>query len=214
MNKFNPMGGCPLKKTAMFGIMLVIVLTAGCTWPQENSAQQDASNIVTSSPLHDVKGYSGSDPASVDETIVFTESVNDSSQGYVKYSVRLTLLEVLRGTAAYEKMRQSNPYYMINIQEDREFMLARFKYELTDTSIAGASRLVNRDSFAIYRDGRFDQEDNTYIIGATPDLYGKIKKGQAVDGWFAFTVPKNSPSPLIVYRGTSTGSDGIWFKTA
>jgi hypothetical protein len=76
-----------------------------------------------------------------------------------------------------------------------------------------AYRLVNRDSFGIYRDGNFDAEDNRYIIGATPDFYGKAKKGDTVDGWFSFTVPKDGSWPLVVYGRTSSGSGGIWFKT-
>jgi hypothetical protein len=202
-----------LKKIFLPGILMVVLLTAGCAGPHDNSAQPGASQTGVIVPAMVGTGLSKSAPASIDEPIAFTERANDTGQGYADYSARLTLLEVLRGNAAYDKIKQSYPYNLINIQQDREFMVTRFKYELTDTSVAGASRLVNRDSFAVYRDGKFDAEDNRYIIGATPDFYGRVIKGGSVDGWIAFTVPKDASWPLIVYGSTNAGSGGIWFKT-
>lgn len=186
---------------------------AGCAGPQEHDAQPAASQSGMIAPTFGGVGLSKSTPAAINETIAFTERVNDSGQGFADYSARLTLLEVLRGGAAYDKIKQSYPYNLINIQQDREFMVVRFKYELTDTSAAGVSRIVNRDSFKIYRDGKFDAEDNRYIIGATPDFYGRVTRGGSVDGWIAFTVPKDASWPLIVYGNVDAGSGGIWFKT-
>lgn len=202
-----------MKKIFVFVVLVFLLLTAGCAGPQEHSAQPGASRAGIIAPAFGGNGFSKSAPSSVNETVSFIERANDSGQGDTDYSARLTLLDVLRGTAAYDKMRQSNPYYMIDIQPDREFIAARFKYELTDTSRSGVPRLVNRDSFAIYRDGQFDTEDNKYIMGVTPDFYGKAKKGDVVDGWITFTVPKGASWPLIVYGKASAGSDGIWFKT-
>ncbi len=202
-----------MKNVYMLGIVMVVLLTAGCTGSLENSAQPDASRSGVITRASGGAGFSKSAPASVNEAIAFTERVNDSGQGYADYSARLTLLEVLKGNAAYEKIRQSYPYNLINIQQDREFMVVRFKYELADTSVAGASRLVNRDSFDIYRDGKFDTEDNRYIIGVMPDFYGRVTRGGSVDGWIAFTVPKDASWPMIVYENANAGSGGIWFKT-
>lgn len=193
--------------------MMVVLLTAGCAGPHDNSAQPTANTAGVISPAMGGTGFSMTAPASIAETIAFTERANDTGQGYADYSARLTLLEVLRGNAAYDKIKQSYPYNLINIQQDREFMVARFKYELSDVSAGGVSRLVNRDSFKIFRDGKFDAEDNRYIIGATPDFYGRVTRGGYVDGWIAFTVPKDASWPLIVYKGSEKGSDGIWFKT-
>lgn len=202
-----------MKNIFMLGIVMVVLLTAGCAGPQDNSAQPGAGQSGVITPASGGMGFSQAAPAHIGETIALTERVNDSGQGYADYSARLTLLEVLRGDAAYEKIRQSYPYNLINIQQDREFMVVRFKYELTDTSVAGVSRLVNRDSFAICRDGKFDSEDNRYIIGATPDFYGRVTKGGSVDGWIAFTVPKDASWPRIAYGSANSGSGGIWFET-
>ena len=199
-----------MKKLLLFGAVLVMLLVAGCTGQQQNGTQQ---TTVTPAPLTYAKGFSMTDPAAANDTVTFTEHVNDSGQGPADYTARLTLLEVLRGTAAYDKITKSYPAYLINIQPDREFMAVHFRYELTATSKSGISRLVNRDSFAIYRDGKADPEDNKYIIGATPDLYGKAKSGDVVDGWFAFTVPKGASWPMVVYGKQSAGSGGIWFRT-
>lgn len=200
-----------MKRLLLIGLLMAVLLTAGCAGKNEN-AQPGASQTAIQAPLLGGTGFSMADPAPANYTVTFTENVNDSGQGIVAYSGRLTLEEILRGTAAYNKIKQSYPFNLINIQPDREFMLVRFRYELADTSIPGASRLVNRGSFAIYRDGRLDADDNTYIIGATPDFYGKVQKDGIVDGWFAFTVPRNASWPLVVYGKDSAGS-GIWFKT-
>lgn len=201
-----------MKRSLLIGLLMAMLLTSGCASSLDDT-QPRASQDAIAAALFGGTGLSASDPAPVNYTVTFTENVNDSGQGVASYSGRLTLEEVLRGTAAYDKIRQSYPFNLINIQQDREFMVVRFKYELIDVSVPGASRLVNRDSFAIYREGRADAEDNKYIIGATPDLYGKVKKGGSVDGWFAFTVPKGASWPLVVYGPASAGNGGIWFKT-
>jgi hypothetical protein len=194
-----------LKRLLFFGILLALICVAGCSSPQVSVPKGE---II----LHAVPGFSKSDPAPANTAVDFTEALNDSGQGNAKYTGRLTMLDVLRGAAAMDKMKHDNPYYFIDIQSDREFLVARFKYELLDTSPYGVTRLVNRDSFRIYRDGKFDTEDNKLIMGPTPDLYGKVKKGGAVDGWIVFTVPEGASSPLIVYGESTAGSDGIWFK--
>jgi hypothetical protein len=203
-----------VKRILLFGILPVLLLVVGCTGLQVNNAQPSG-GIISPPPtfLGAQQGFSSSNPAAMGDTVVFDEMVNDSGQGPAKYSGRLTLSEVLRGAPALEKIKHDYPFHLVNIQTDREFMLARFKYELIDTDPTGFSRLVNRDSFEIYRNNAFDPEDNTYIIGALPDFYGRVDKGGVVDGWIAFTVPKTASGPLIVFGRSSAGTGGIWFKT-
>jgi hypothetical protein len=202
-----------MKSMILFGILIAMCLAAGCIGQQIDAAPSTGGIVTTSPLLPGAPGFSRSDSASINTMVAFHEIANDSGQGSAEYSAQLTLLDVLRGAAALEKIRHDYPSYLINIQSDREFMLARFKYELTDTSPPGFSRLVNRASFEIYRNG-FDPDDNTYIIGASPDFYGRVKKGGVVDGWIAFTVPKAASGPLIVYGRSSDGSGGIWFTTS
>lgn len=187
-----------------------MLLTAGCSSPRANDTPSAGS---IAAPAPGSQGFSTSNPASINTTVVFDEAVNDSGQGYADYNVRLTLLEVLRGFAALEKMKRDIPYYIVSIPADREFLLARFKYELIETDPPGVSRLVNRGPFEVYRNNGFDPDDNKYILGPLPDFYRKINKGGAVEGWIAFTIPKDASSPLILYNRYSAGTGGIWFKT-
>jgi hypothetical protein len=204
-----------VKRILLFGMLSALLLGAGCTGLQVNNAQPSVGIISPPPAIPGAQqGFSSSNPAAMGDTVVFDEVANDSGQGNADYSAKLTLLEVLRGPAALDKIRRSYPSYLINIQNDREFMLARFKYELIDTDPPRFSRLVNRGSFEIYRYGAFDPEDNSFIIGATPDFYGKANKGDVVDGWISFTVPKAASSPLIVFGRSSVGAGGVWFKTS
>jgi hypothetical protein len=187
--------------------LTAMLLVTGCSSPQTNNTPP------TGSIASPAQGFSQSNPASINTTVVFVEAVNDSGQGFADYAVRLTLLQVLRGPAAMEKMKHDIPYFMVNIAEGREFLLARFKYELIETDPPGASRLVNRGPFEVYRDNTFDPEDNKYVLGPLPDFYGKVKKGGSVDGWIVFSVPKDASRPLIVYDRYSTGTSSIWFMT-
>ncbi len=204
-----------MKRILLFGILPVLLLVVGCTGLQVNNAQPSG-GIISPPPaiLGAQQGFSSSNPAAMGNTVVFDEMANDSGQGNAYYSAKLTLLEVLRGPAALDMIQHSYPTYLINIQNDREFMLARFKYELIDTNPSRFSRLVNRGSFEIYRNGAFDPDDNSFIIGVTPDFYGRVKKGEVVDGWISFTVPKTASSPLIVFGRSSVGTGGVWFKTS
>jgi hypothetical protein len=201
-----------LKRLLLFIVLIAFLSAAGCVVPQINNPSSGGGLIF--SPVPNTSGFSKYAPAPMNTTVTFHEAVNDSGQGMADYSGRLTLLEVLRGAAAMDKMKHDNPYYLVSIQPGREFLAARFKYELIDTNPPGYLRLVNRDSFSIYRSGQFDTEDNKLIMGPTPDLYGKARKGGTVDGWIVFTVPEDAPGPLIVYGRQTAGNGGIWFKAS
>jgi hypothetical protein len=188
-----------------------MLLAVGCTGPRTNNTSPEGSIVVSSAPVPGAPGFSKSDPASVNTTVAFNEAVNDSGQGNTDYSVRLTLLEALRGEAAMDKMRHDVPYYIVSIPAEREFLLVRFKYELVNTNTPGVTRLVNRGPLEVYRNNEANADDNKYVLGPLPDFYGKINRGEAVDGWIAFTIPKDAPGPLIVY-GRSNADAGIWFK--
>ena len=193
-------------------ILSLALLAAGCTGPQVNNTQAPANTATTLAMAPGPQGFSSSDPAPANTTVTFTEDVNDSGQGNAQYSVKLTLEEVLRGNAAMQKMTQDVPFYMVKVPNDREYLLVRFNYQLADTSPPGVSRLVNRNAFKLYNDGNVNSNDNEYVLGPLPDFYGNITAGGSVDGWIAYTVPKNASELLIGYGMARAGNGGIWFK--
>ncbi len=200
-----------LKRMLFLVILVVMLLVAGCAGQQGGPS---AGNPASSAPGQSGPGFSKADPAPINSAVAFHEAVNDSGQGTADYSVRLTLVEVLRGSAAAEKMVHDIPFFIVNNPPDREFLLAHFKYELSDASPSGFSRLVNRNPFEISINGNIDPDNNKFILGPKPDFYGKIQRGGVVDGWIAYTIPKDARGPLIVYGRNFVGTDGIWFKTS
>jgi hypothetical protein len=200
-------------KRALFLIILSLTLVAsGCAGQQVTTPRTPASTVTAIAVAPVPPGFSSSNPVPANTTVAFTESVNDSGQGNAQYSVKLTLEEVLSGNAAMQKMTQDIPFYIVNIPNDREFLLVRFNYSLMGTSPSGVSRLVDRNPFELYNGGSISPADNEYILGPTPDFYGNIGTGGSVDGWIAYTIPKNASDVLLVYGRTFAGNGGIWFK--
>jgi len=199
-------------KRALFLIILSLALVAsGCAGQQVTTPRVPASTATAIAVAPVPTGFSSSNPVQANTTVAFTETVNDSGQGNAQYSVKLTLEEVLRGNAAMQKMTQDIPFYIVTIPNDREFLLVRFNYKLIGASPSGVSRLVDRNLFELYNDGSISPADNEYILGPTPDFYGNIGAGGSVDGWIAYTIPKNASDVLLVYGRTFAGNGGIWF---
>lgn len=118
---------------------------------------------------------------------------------------QFTVLEVLRGAAAWERLQQvdpTNPPPAAGF----EYLLARVRIAGTDSGAARIPYPVQADHFRI-----FDAANQPYPTPAArpprPALIGqKVYPGDVREGWLMFTIAKDDQRPELFFFS------GLWFQ--
>jgi hypothetical protein len=122
------------------------------------------------------------------------------------HSVRIALLEVQRGSSAWERILEADKSAQPP-ESGFEYLIARVRLEYDPGGAGGTlAYTVKPDDFKIYSD-----DDREYgrppVKPPKPELIGRILfSGDLHEGWLCFKVAKTDRNPLLFFYG------GMWFQ--
>jgi len=122
------------------------------------------------------------------------------------HSVKVTLLEVLRGNQAWDRLKETDSSTHPP-SDGFEYLLARIRMEYDPNGAEGnLAYTVDRNDFKLYSDN-----DGVYQLPAVqppkPEMIGQIfYPGDSREGWIPFQVAVDDPNPLLFFFG------GMWFQ--
>ena len=121
------------------------------------------------------------------------------------HSVRVTVLKVLRGDAAWERILEADESAQPP-ESGFEYLIARVKLEYDPDGTGGTlTYSVKPDDFKIY-----SEEDREYepppVKAPKPELSHTFYSGDIHEGWLCFKVAGTDRKPLLFFYG------GMWFQ--
>ncbi len=122
------------------------------------------------------------------------------------HSVRITLLQVLRGNSAWERILEADESAQPP-EGGFEYLIARVRLEYDPSGAGGTlTYSVRPDDFRIY--SKDDREyDRPLVEPPTPELIGRtFYSGDLHEGWLCFKVAETDRKPLLFFYG------GMWFQ--
>ncbi|WP_308638975.1 stalk domain-containing protein [Paenibacillus silvisoli] len=149
-------------------------------------------------------GLSRSKPAPLGTEVNF--KVDDYSD---KYTVAVTLEEVIRGDEAWRMISNEN---MFNdpAPEGFEYMLAKINVKIVSNLDSDASVRINRRDFTLVSSQGKDYELHSVV---TPEeLDGNLYVSASASGYASFVVKKDDQNPLIAFGRKYDGTGGVWLK--
>jgi len=143
-------------------------------------------------------------PAPIEMPIIYNVT-NDLFYG--DYSAKITVLQIIRGTQAWDMIRDAN---MFNDppQAGYEYILAKIRFEYLWNSDINQDIDISQFSFdAFSKDGV--EYDSPIVVTPDPQLDKTMYPGGKTEGWGAYQVAIDDNYPLLVYDQTYGGA---WFK--
>ena len=122
------------------------------------------------------------------------------------HSVRITILEVLRGSSAWERILEADESAQPP-ESGFEYLIARVKLEYDPDGGGGMQTYsVEPDHFRIYSED--DREyDRPPVKPPKPELISRtFYSGDLHIGWLCFKVAETDRKPLLFFYG------GMWFQ--
>jgi hypothetical protein len=160
-------------------------------------------------------GYSPLSPAQVGTRL---EAVIECGFGYrphEKYDVKLTLLEVLRGDRALERIKAASASNKPP-NAGLEYILVHIRFEFYAKGAPGdcVHELRGEEFTAFSADGQ--QYEAAMITPPQPGLSAKLHSGDSFDGWLAFQAPQGGNKALLRFVasvGSAVEQGGqVWFQ--
>jgi hypothetical protein len=142
------------------------------------------------------------------ECVIDVAGAGNSAYGTRElYGVKISVLEVLRGDEAWERIRAADSS---NKPPDPglEYVLAlvRFEYFNTTGSTVNLPYTVNKGDFKTYS-GEDQEYEQPSIVPPQPGLIGAVfYPGTSQEGWIPFRVATGDEKPLMFFFG------GLWFR--
>ena len=161
-----------------------------------------------------VPGSSHLSAAEVGETIKTTIERGDAYSAPEIYDVEITLLEVVRGEDAWERIKAQG----VSSETPKagfEYVLARigFRYSRRGKGLGDeAYKLTEGQFIAVSADGQEEYEIPSVLQQPQPQLVDTLfHSGESREGWILMQVPEDEKKPLLVYKREHVeGVYGIW----
>jgi hypothetical protein len=147
------------------------------------------------------RGMSPSSPASIGTP------VNSTLELGAAYDVKVTVLEVVRGKEALERIKAASASNKPP-KAGHEFILARVAFELQARGAPADRTFELGRPFqfaALSADGR--EYEAVSPVAPKPELGGKVlRSGDKFDGWVAFQVQQGDGKPIMAFDPASGGA--------
>lgn len=127
-------------------------------------------------------------------------------------TAQITLLEVVKGEEANQRLKQLNEYYEQTNPATDDFLLAKFRLEIVSPK-SDEKYTVNRHDFKASNDAGTKLYEPSYVT-LDPGLDGEVSGDKPIEGWIVLESGKADAAPMIAYDSGVDASGGIWFKTA
>lgn len=173
--------------------------------PVEWNAELNQAEVGSSAPVVQENEYSRANPAPINtmQTYVKNKKYSDSN-----YSAAIKVLEVTRGTEAYELLK-SQYDGTEKAQEGYEYIVVKVAFSLL-TSQDDKSVLATASEFDFYSEN--DEEYRDYsLVYMEKRLSQNLFVGGNAEGYLVQKVKRNDKTKLA-YGLDYDGTGGIWFK--
>ncbi len=143
-------------------------------------------------------------PAPIGTSLIY--NVTDSWL-YGDYSVKITVLQVIRGSQAWQMIHDAN---MFNDPPEQgyEYILAKIRFEYLWNSDPNQDIDISQYSFDVFSEDGV-KYDEPIIVAPDPQLSTTLYPGGIKEGWGAYQVAIDDEHPLLVYDQIH---GGVWFK--
>ncbi len=162
------------------------------------------------------QGMSPTSPARIGVPVQSEVQCGDSAVSLEPYDVKIVLLQTVRGNEAWDRIKADNA----SSQPPKagfDYILARVAFELKARGAPGDK------SFELGRPLQFtasSTDGREYAAPAIsppkPELSGKARSGNKVEGWLVFLVEQRDNKPLMVFDPASGGAmlrgKVLWFQ--
>jgi hypothetical protein len=168
-----------------------------------------AASIMVAASLNPISAQTpGSSPSTPASTGVTLTGIVECGRGYTShelYDMKITLIEVVRGGAAWKRIREASPS---NKAADPgfEYVLARVRFEYYARGTPGLCihQLSPQQFSSCSSDGQDYQIAD--VVMPKPELRKDMKSGETVEGWIAFSVSQQDKAPLMTYSADQGGA--------
>lgn len=152
-------------------------------------------------------GKSHKEPAPVKTpvvSIVEIGSVNSSN-----YDVTITVLEVIRGVAAAERLKVVDAS-LKPAPAGFEYLLARVRFELRGRAVSdrGAFQVGVSPAEWLAHSATLVPYAPISVTVPQPALKGSVRAGATLEGWLAFSVEQKESRPVMVFDPSGGGGMG------
>jgi hypothetical protein len=133
------------------------------------------------------------------------------------YDIAITVLETVRGEKAMASLKAAGPDNKMPPQ-GFEYVLARVKFELKGRYVSDNLTLAIGDEplqwVALSSD--LIEYPGVSVTVPKPQLVGRVKSGDSLEGWVAFAVDRKDSKPVMVFDPDTGGATGrgrtLFFK--
>ncbi len=134
------------------------------------------------------------------------------------YDITITVLEAVRGKEAMDRLKEANPDAK-GPAAGSEYALARVKFELKGRYVSDTIPMdIGKDPLQWISLSGTDLTENerVSVTAPKPALEGRVKPGESIEGWLAFSVKQNDSKPIMVFDPDTGGATGrgrtLFFK--
>mgnify|MGYP001065928938 CR=1 FL=1 len=156
-------------------------------------------------------GCSRSNPIGLNSPLSVWVGTTGSSSYYENdYEVRITLLNMIRGNAAWQLIHEAN---MFNDPPESgfEYILAKVRFEYLTGPTPDTAYDVSPVWFdAVSSDGK--EYDRASVVQPDPSVATSLYPGAAHEGWVTFQVAKSDAKPVMTFGRKYDGTGGTWFR--
>ncbi|CQR51494.1 hypothetical protein [Paenibacillus riograndensis] len=165
-------------------------------------------SATTAPSTNDTGQSSRTKPAAIGSTQSFTV---DSA--LKKYTGQVSITQIIRGDEAWKMISEANSLNS-PAKDGYEYILAKANVKIISNkkSTDAAVDVWNGD-FKLVSSSGTDYDYLMSIVLPEPNIDAKVYAGSSKEGWVAFQVKKDDPSPVISFARKYDGSGGVWFKT-
>ena len=133
------------------------------------------------------------------------------------YDIAITVQETVRGNEALKRLKAASPDNKMP-PEGFEYVLARVKFEIKGRTVSDTLTMGIGDAplqwVALSSD--LIEYPMVSLSAPKPQLVGRVKSGDSLEGWVAFAVDRNDSKPVMVFDPDTGGATGrgrtLFFK--
>ncbi|MBN2336929.1 MAG: hypothetical protein JXP48_00195 [Acidobacteria bacterium] len=125
------------------------------------------------------------------------------------YDIAITVVEIVRGREALERLRAADPDNPAP-RAGMEYILARVRFELKGRAVSDTLTFTLGEAplewVALSED--LTEYERVPVKVPAPPMAGIVKPGGSVEGWVAFAVEEKDPKPVMVFDPDTGGATG------
>jgi len=173
--------------------------------------------LMVSNPASLPAQTPGSSPSLAAATGVPLDGIIECGEGYTShelYELKMTVLEVVRGEEAWKRLQEADASNK-PAAAGHEYILVRVRVEYKARGTPGLCihPLLPEQFTAYSADG--EEYAAAAVVVPKPEVRRRMKSGDSLEGWVAFTVAQTDKAPLMSYSADAGGAvqhgGGKWF---